>query len=142
MKRSLRIALPIALTLSAGVGLWLWKKSHHRVETEKTVEALFEERKAHANSLLESPLAKLILEKNWIDRHGRLPDPVKHLITIARIKAEAAANNVASVEITGQRLILQKNGSPILLDGSRYPRLTKTKPAEMLNEALEMLRNF
>ena len=89
-----------------------------------------------------TPKAIDTLEKNWIDRHGRLPDPVKHLITIARIKAEAAANNVASVEITGQRLILQKNGSPILLDGSRYPRLTKTKPAEMLNEALEMLRNF
>jgi transcription-repair coupling factor (superfamily II helicase) len=89
-----------------------------------------------------TPKAIDTLEKNWIDRHGRLPDPVKLLITIARIKAEAAANNVASVEITGQRLILQKNGSPILLDGSRYPRLTKTKPAEMLNEALEMLRNF
>ena len=89
-----------------------------------------------------TPKAIDTLENNWIDRHGRLPDPVKHLLTTTRIKAEAAANNVASVEITGQRLILQKNGSPILLDGSRYPRLTKTKPAEMLNEALEMLRNF
>ena len=94
--------------------------------------------------LVEANTPKAIdtLEKNWIDRHGRLPEPVKHLLTTTRIKAEAAANNVASVELTGQRLILQKNGSPILLDGSRYPRLTKTKPAEMLNEALEMLRNF
>jgi transcription-repair coupling factor (superfamily II helicase) len=82
------------------------------------------------------------LEKNWIDRHGRLPDPVKHLLTTARIKAEASSNNVASVEITGQRLILQRNGHPILLDGSRYPRLMKSKPEEKLMEALEMLRNF
>ncbi len=54
----------------------------------------------------------------------------------------AAANNVSSVEISGQRLILQRNGSPILLDGSRYPRLMKIKPAEKLEEVLEMLRNF
>lgn len=89
-----------------------------------------------------TPKAIDTLEKNWIDRHGRLPEPVKNLLTIARIKAEAAANNVSSVEISGQRLILQRNGSPILMDGSRYPRLTKTKPGEKLEEALEMLRNF
>ena len=89
-----------------------------------------------------TPKAIDTLEKNWIDRHGRLPEPVKNLLTIARIKAEAAVNNVSSVEISGQRLMLQRNGSPILMDGSRYPRLTKTKPPEMLAEALEMLRNF
>ena len=89
-----------------------------------------------------TPKAIDSLEKNWIDRHGRLPEPVKHLLTIARIKAEAASNKISSVEISGQRLMLQRNGSPILMDGSRYPRLAKTKPAEKLQEALEMLRNF
>jgi transcription-repair coupling factor (superfamily II helicase) len=94
--------------------------------------------------LAESNTSKAIdsLEKNWIDRHGRLPEPVKHLLTIARIKAEAAANNISSVEISGQRLIIHRNGSAILLDGSRFPRLHKTKPAEKLGEALEMLRNL
>lgn len=82
------------------------------------------------------------LEKNWIDRHGRLPHPIQNLLTIARIKAEAASNQITSVEISAQRLMLQRNGSPILMDGSRYPRLTKTKPPEKLDEALEMLRNF
>jgi transcription-repair coupling factor (superfamily II helicase) len=76
------------------------------------------------------------------DRHGRLPHPVQNLLTIARIKGEAASNQITSVEISGQRLMLQRNGSPILMDGSRYPRLAKTKPGEKLNEALEMLRNF
>ena len=89
-----------------------------------------------------TPKSITALEKNWIDRHGRLPHPVQNLLTIARIKAEAAANNVSSVELSGQRLILHRNGSPILLDGSRFPRLTKTKPGEKLEEALEMLRNF
>ncbi|MDH5299692.1 MAG: hypothetical protein OEV91_11805, partial [Desulfobulbaceae bacterium] len=36
----------------------------------------------------------------------------------------AASNQITSVEISGQRLMLQRNGSPILMDGSRYPRLT------------------
>ena len=34
-----------------------------------------------------TPKAIDTLEKNWIDRHGRLPEPVKNLLTIARIKA-------------------------------------------------------
>jgi transcription-repair coupling factor (superfamily II helicase) len=89
-----------------------------------------------------TPKAIDTLEKNWIDRHGRLPEPAKNLLIIARIKAEAASNGVASVEISSQRLILHRNGHPILLDGSRYPRLAKTKPGEKLTEALEMLRNF
>jgi transcription-repair coupling factor (superfamily II helicase) len=94
--------------------------------------------------LAEANTTKAIdsLEKNWIDRHGRLPEPVKHLLTIARIKAEAAGNKISSVEISGQRLILQRNGHPIILDGSRYPRLIKSKPEEKLLEALEMLQKF
>lgn len=82
------------------------------------------------------------LEKNWIDRHGRLPHPIQNLLTIARIKAEAASNQITAVEISAQRLMLQRNGSPILMDGSKYPRLAKTRPGEKLEEALEMLRNF
>jgi transcription-repair coupling factor (superfamily II helicase) len=89
-----------------------------------------------------TPKSITALEKNWIDRHGRLPHPIQNLFTIARIKAEAASNQITSVEISGQRLMLQRNGSPILMDGSRYPRLTNTKPGEKLSEALEMLQNF
>ena len=89
-----------------------------------------------------TPKSITSLEKNWIDRHGRLPHATKNLFTIARIKAEAASNSVTSVELSKQRLILHRNGSPILLDGSRFPRLAKTKPTDKLEEALEMLRNF
>ncbi|QTN31042.1 transcription-repair coupling factor [Akkermansiaceae bacterium] len=89
-----------------------------------------------------TPKSITALEKNWQDRHGRLPHPIQNLLTIARIKAEAASNQITSVEISGQRLMLQRNGSPILMDGSRYPRLAKTKPGEKLDEALEMLMNF
>jgi len=106
MKRSLRIALPIALTLSAGVGLWLWKKSHHRVETEKTVEALFEERKAHANSLLESPLAKLILEKNWTRLRSEY-QPEKQGESLAKVvRALFIAGNVTGYSPQDQDFLL------------------------------------
>lgn len=70
------------------------------------------------------------------------PTPIQNLLTIARIKDEAASNQITSMEISGQRLMLQSNGSPILMDGSRHPRLTKTRPGEKLDEVLEMLRNF
>ncbi|WP_411827891.1 transcription-repair coupling factor [Luteolibacter sp. AS25] len=89
-----------------------------------------------------TPKSITALEKSWQDRHGRFPHPIKNLFTIARIKAEAASNKITSVELSAQRLMLQRNGSPILMDGSRYPRLAKTKPGEKLDEALEMLKNF
>jgi hypothetical protein len=54
----------------------------------------------------------------------------------------AASNQITSGEISAQRLKLQRNGSPIPMDGSRYQRLAKTKPREKLEEALEMLKNF
>jgi hypothetical protein len=38
--------------------------------------------------------------------------------------------------------MLQRTGSPILMGGSRYPRLAKPKPEENLNGALEMLQNL
>ncbi|MBC7981191.1 MAG: transcription-repair coupling factor [Armatimonadetes bacterium] len=83
-----------------------------------------------------------LLEKSWIDRHGRLPHPVVNLLLIARIKAIAAANAVTSVELSEQRLMLQRNAQYILLEGKRFPRLTKTKPAEKLTEALDLLQKF
>ncbi len=42
-------------------------------------------------------LAEANTPKNWIDRHGRLPHPIQNLLTIARIKAEAASNIITSV---------------------------------------------
>ena len=69
------------------------------------------------------------LEKNWIDRHGRPPHPIQNLLTIARINAEAASNQITSVEISGQRLMLQRNGSPILMGGSTVSETGKDETA-------------
>jgi len=80
------------------------------------------------------------LESSWRDRFGRLPEPAQNLLTIARIKAIAAQQRIASVEIAAQRLMLHRNGDYILLEGRRFPRLKSENPAKKLTEAIEMLR--
>ncbi|MCB1133547.1 MAG: transcription-repair coupling factor, partial [Verrucomicrobiae bacterium] len=82
------------------------------------------------------------LDKSWRDRFGRLPDAAQTLLTIARIKALAAAENIAAVEISAQRLMLHRGGDYILLEGRRFPRLKAASPVGKLNEAIEMLRAF
>jgi transcription-repair coupling factor (superfamily II helicase) len=80
------------------------------------------------------------LEKSWRDRFGRLPDAAQNLIHIARIKALAAAERIASVEISGQRLMLHRGGHYILLEGRRFPRLKSDSPQGKLVETITMLR--
>jgi transcription-repair coupling factor (superfamily II helicase) len=82
------------------------------------------------------------LEQSWRDRFGRLPEGAVNLLQIARIKALAAAEKIASVEISGQRLMLHRNGDYILLEGRRFPRLKAASPIGKLTEAIEMLRAF
>jgi transcription-repair coupling factor (superfamily II helicase) len=83
-----------------------------------------------------------VLGKSWCDRFGRLPDAAANLLQIARIKALASRENMASVEISGQRLMLKRNGDYILLEGRRFPRLKAADPAGKLAETLAMLRTF
>ena len=82
------------------------------------------------------------LEKSWRDRFGRLPDAAQNLITLARIKALAAAERISSVEIIDQRLMLHRGGDYILLEGRRFPRLKAASPAGKLAEAMEMIRSL
>ncbi len=82
------------------------------------------------------------LEASWRDRFGRIPEAAARLLEITRIKALAASEGIASVEISGQRLMLHRNGDYILLEGRRFPRLAVASPEGKLKEAAEMLRAF
>ncbi|MCX8495909.1 MAG: transcription-repair coupling factor [Akkermansiaceae bacterium] len=93
-----------------------------------------------AEAVTEKSLTSL--EKSWRDRFGRIPEPAARLIEIARIKALAAAQGIASVEIQGQRLMLHRNGDYILLEGRRFPRLQSASPRKKLSEAVDLLRKF
>ena len=82
------------------------------------------------------------LEKSWRDRFGRIPEAAARLLEITRIKALAASEGIASVEIQGQRLMLHRNGDYILLEGRRFPRLQSGSPQGKLSEAITLLQNF
>ena len=82
------------------------------------------------------------LEISWRDRFGRIPDAATRLIEITRIKSLAAAEGIASVEISGKRLLLHRNGDYILLEGRRFPRLQSASPQGKLAEATTLLKNF
>ncbi|MFD0895999.1 transcription-repair coupling factor [Luteolibacter ambystomatis] len=93
-----------------------------------------------AEAVSEKAVRKL--ESAWRDRFGRFPEAVANLLQIARIKALAAARDVASVELQAQRLMLNRNGDYILLEGKRFPRLTHHLPKPKLDEAEGMLRSL
>jgi transcription-repair coupling factor (superfamily II helicase) len=82
------------------------------------------------------------LETSWRDRFGRIPEAATRLLEITRIKALAAAEGIASVEISGQRLMLHRNGDYIFLEGRRFPRLQSASPQGKLSEAITLLQNF
>ena len=82
------------------------------------------------------------LEASWRDRFGRIPEAAARLLEITRIKALAAAEGIASVEISDQRLMLHRNGDYILLEGRRFPRLQSASPQGKLSEAVTLLQNF
>ena len=82
------------------------------------------------------------LEASWRDRFGRIPEAAARLLEITRIKALAAAEGIAAVEISGQRLMLHRNGDYILLEGRRFPRLQSVSPQGKLSEAATLLQNF
>jgi len=89
-----------------------------------------------------TPTAVRELEASWRDRFGRIPDGAANLLQIAHIKALAAAANISSVEIHGQRLMLHRNGDYILLEGRKFPRLKAADHREKLRETISLLENF
>ncbi|MEO7100102.1 MAG: transcription-repair coupling factor [Luteolibacter sp.] len=82
------------------------------------------------------------LQESWRDRFGRIPDAAARLLEITRLKALAASEGIASVEIQGQRLMLHRNGDYILLEGRRFPRLQSASLQGKLSEAVTLLQNF
>lgn len=82
------------------------------------------------------------IEKNWRDRFGRFPDPVLHLFEVHRLRVIASAKAVQVVEISKDRLMLQRNGDYILPPGGKFPRLSSRKAVDKLAESIALLRTL
>ncbi|MGE9268239.1 MAG: TRCF domain-containing protein [Verrucomicrobiales bacterium] len=82
------------------------------------------------------------LEKNWRDRFGRPPLPVRTLLLTVRLRLVASHKLVQSIEIKKGRLILHRNGAPLLPADGKYPRLKSQKPLAQLEETLKHLENL
>jgi len=81
-------------------------------------------------------------ENRLRDRFGRLPAPADHLLGVARLRLEAAGAGAETVEIKGDRLMIQRNGGYLMLDDRRFPRLSSSHPASMLRESIEWLESL
>lgn len=82
------------------------------------------------------------IEKDWRDRFGRFPPPVKHLLETNQLRVIASSKGVQMVEISKDRLMLQRNGDYIIPPGGKFPRLSSRKTSDKLAEAVQLLKTL
>ena len=81
------------------------------------------------------------LGKIWRDRFGALPPVAENALLLAAIRFEASRRRIPIVEVRGDKLMLTRGGSFILV-GGRFPRLTASDPDSSLRELLSLLERM
>lgn len=82
------------------------------------------------------------LRNRWIDRFGKPPTPVHHLLSATEIKLAAAQKGISSVDIRKQKLMLTRNGEFIFIAHKRFPRLTEHLPENKITEVIDLINSF
>ncbi|MEI8310039.1 MAG: DEAD/DEAH box helicase, partial [Verrucomicrobiota bacterium] len=77
----------------------------------------------------------------WRDRFGPLPPAAENALLLAAIRLEASRRRIPMVETRGEKLMLTRGGSFILI-GGRFPRLTASDPDSSLREILSLLEKM
>ena len=77
----------------------------------------------------------------WRDRFGTLPPVAENALVLAAIRLEASRRRIPIVEVRGDKLMLTRGGSFILV-GGRFPRLTASDPDSSLREILSLLERM
>ena len=77
----------------------------------------------------------------WRDRFGPLPPAAANALLLAAIRLEASRRRIPMVEVRGEKLMLTRGGSFILI-GGRFPRLTASDPDSSLREILSLLEKM
>jgi len=81
------------------------------------------------------------LRSAWKDRFGTLPPAAENALVLANLRLEASKRRIPVVEVKGDRLMLTRGGSYILV-GGRFPRLTASDPDSRLREILSLLEKM
>ena len=81
------------------------------------------------------------LGATWRDRFGPMPPPAANALLLAAIRLEASLRRIPMVEVRGEKLMLTRGGS-FLLIGGRFPRLTASDPDSSLREILSLLEKM
>lgn len=78
-------------------------------------------------------------EAEVTDRFGRLPQALRNLLMLARIRQAAADLHVSDIEVREKKLMMLKGGD-YLMRGKKFPRLYEKHPLDLLEELLHVLR--
>ncbi len=81
------------------------------------------------------------LRASWRDRFGPLPLAAENALVLATIRLEASRRRIPLAEVRGEKLMLTRGGSFILI-GGRFPRLTAPDPDSRLREILSLLEKM
>ena len=95
--------------------------------------------------MADTPAALAQIESDLRDRFGDYRDEVKTLLLLTEIRIAAEQNSIDSVESEGSRLKCLRAGGnreDWVMLGTRFPRLTASRPLLRLREVLIFLHNL
>jgi len=78
------------------------------------------------------------LEKELRDRFGQPPGALGLLLQVAELKLLASERGIASIEVKDDKVMLSRN-KDYIMDGTKFPRLSKKDPGARLKELKKLL---
>ena len=78
------------------------------------------------------------LEAELKDRFGAMPDPLRRLLLLARIKISAAGQRIGRIEVDGEKVIMIRNRDFVMKNG-KFPRLAPGPVTERLEHLLTLV---
>ncbi|HZP58694.1 MAG TPA: transcription-repair coupling factor [Opitutaceae bacterium] len=96
-------------------------------------------------ALAEAPAQLRLIEEELRDRFGKFGDEVRALLLVTEIRIRAEQKGLVSVTTEGSRLkCLRGSGrrDDFVMVGTRFPRLTASKPLLRLREIISFLNNL
>jgi len=79
-----------------------------------------------------------VMGEELLDRFGKLPPAMEHLLLVSELKVIASDKGVESIVVDKDRLKLRRAGDYVSL-GGKFPRLTKKKASSRLREVKKLL---